>query len=1231
MGAAALAQATFTPARGGRTVTLERQVGAGWQTEDTGTEDTRGSVSFPLDTSAAGSGTYRVVAAAAKGAAPVASAARTIVVLAQPTPVDHTPPGPVEFLEVFDSTASSITLSWLNPDDADYRGAMVRRAVGSTPPSLASGTLVADLLAPGDFLTDSGLTAGTTYTYAVFAHDAMPNYANAATVTGSTSTDGGGGDVTPPGPVGGLAVSGTTTTSLTLTWTNPGDVDFAGAMIRRAVGSTPPGSPTSGTLVADKAQPGTSHTDSGLTAGTTYSYAVFAHDAVPNYAAGATLTAATLLVPDTTPPGPVTGLTVGSATTSSLTLTWTNPGAADLTGVMVRRAVGTTPPAGPSAGTLVVDKAAPGTGHVDQGLAPGTTYSYAVFAHDGVPNYSTAVTGQGTTSAASTSDWAQTQHDPGHTAWSPDETTISTGNASGVAEEWNLPGGGEPAIYANVLYVASTEPLAGQGLLTAYDLGTGGQLWRIDTGACTGPVSANATLVVVGCGEPRAYLRTGAHTLVWDVHETDPGASMQYFQLTADRLVAWTSTRVAVYRLTDGQRVWQQLLPSGADFINDVVVSGTTLVVAYNDRLRGLALTTGAQTWVDSGVLSSTLVAANGWIYTNHQGAVKRYAAGDGAAGWSALPDGNIYRVLGADADTVYVWEAVFDFSSPYPSIIHALRQSDGTQRWQADVPSRVGAFAVAGDVVWFTSTGIFSQEHASDLVALSRASGQQLVSKHFEDNMYGGNAAFGGGKVVFSQGGSFGNPVKAALRVYGLAGPVPVLATAALPLGHTGTPYSATLTAAPSGATWTLRSGSLPSGLGLGANGTISGTPTAAGLSRITVRATGTNGRFTERSYPIQVVTGTTWSWGLTGRDASRNPFVPGNAVLGLDAAPSFAYRWKTAAPGAAITGGNLDAVWAGDRVYAVQWDGRLSAWDTTGAATNRAPLWSKLPTGDGVTFVGQPSLAGDRLIVRDSTNHVQGIRLTDGANLWTTTGTVTSNNGYQPMLVSGTAFFTTGADDAYVAFSTTDGSAKWAGATTGVASTYYAAATDGTRLFVQQGCEVYAFNVSDGNTAWHTPVDTRTGGDCGAVFSANGPPVVVDGLVYAVTPFGRLVANAATGAPVLRFASYNYQQGQGVVAGGLWIFDNDDKTVAVDTVSGQVAWSVPDNGENIRYSVVGDLVVALSNYSMVGLSRTTGEQVWDAGDVGSLGTVPTPVVGSDRILILSQEGVRAFGPLLD
>ena len=57
-------------------------------------------------------------------------------------------------------------------------------------------------------------------------------------------------------------------------------------MIRRAAGSTPPSSPTSGTLVIEKS--GTSHTETGLSPGTQYSYAVFAYDEIPNYATATT-------------------------------------------------------------------------------------------------------------------------------------------------------------------------------------------------------------------------------------------------------------------------------------------------------------------------------------------------------------------------------------------------------------------------------------------------------------------------------------------------------------------------------------------------------------------------------------------------------------------------------------------------------------------------------------------------------------------------------------------------------------------------------------------------------------------------------------------------------------------------------------------------------------------------------------------------------------------------------
>ena len=104
------------------------------------------------------------------------------------------------------------------------------------------------------------------------------------------------GDITAPGPVAGLFVRApsSTDTSVALHWTNPTDADFTGVMIRRAVGATPPATPTSGTLVRDLIDDVPYVVDTGgVTAGTQYSYALFAHDGANNYAAGVNVTYST--------------------------------------------------------------------------------------------------------------------------------------------------------------------------------------------------------------------------------------------------------------------------------------------------------------------------------------------------------------------------------------------------------------------------------------------------------------------------------------------------------------------------------------------------------------------------------------------------------------------------------------------------------------------------------------------------------------------------------------------------------------------------------------------------------------------------------------------------------------------------------------------------------------------------------------------------------------------------
>ena len=87
------------------------------------------------------------------------------------------------------------------------------------------------------------------------------------------SVSGGGGDTTPPTVPAGLAVTGVTTSTVTISWTASTDnVGVAGYKVFR-----------NGTQVGTTA--GTGYTDTGLTPATSYTYTVSAYDAAGNNSA----------------------------------------------------------------------------------------------------------------------------------------------------------------------------------------------------------------------------------------------------------------------------------------------------------------------------------------------------------------------------------------------------------------------------------------------------------------------------------------------------------------------------------------------------------------------------------------------------------------------------------------------------------------------------------------------------------------------------------------------------------------------------------------------------------------------------------------------------------------------------------------------------------------------------------------------------------------------------------
>lgn len=98
---------------------------------------------------------------------------------------DSAAPGPVESL-TGEVTSTTVALHWSNPIDTDIAGVEIRRANGAVAPATVDdGVLVA--YASGTTYTNTGLTAATQYSYAVFASDHAGNYSVAASHTATTS------------------------------------------------------------------------------------------------------------------------------------------------------------------------------------------------------------------------------------------------------------------------------------------------------------------------------------------------------------------------------------------------------------------------------------------------------------------------------------------------------------------------------------------------------------------------------------------------------------------------------------------------------------------------------------------------------------------------------------------------------------------------------------------------------------------------------------------------------------------------------------------------------------------------------------------------------------------------------------------------------------------------------------------------------------------------------------
>ncbi|MEZ4211163.1 MAG: fibronectin type III domain-containing protein [Candidatus Paceibacterota bacterium] len=229
----------------------------------------------------------------------------------------------------------------------------------------------------------TGLNASTTYKYQVAASDPANNNSNKTSAKSGTTLAGGGtGPVAPTAP-SNLSGSATGQTSANITWSDNSNNETS-FTLQRATNT----SFTAGLTTLSPSANATSQSITGLAAGTTYYFRIQANNG--SLSSGWS-NVATLVMPAVqNPPSAPTGVSVGSPTTSSLTVSWS--AVADTTSYKVYRVLSSgivdmaVPP---------VTVAVPNISTTIENLSSGTAYRFLVTANNAAGESTLTPTGSG--------------------------------------------------------------------------------------------------------------------------------------------------------------------------------------------------------------------------------------------------------------------------------------------------------------------------------------------------------------------------------------------------------------------------------------------------------------------------------------------------------------------------------------------------------------------------------------------------------------------------------------------------------------------------------------------------------------------------------------------------------------------------------------------------------------------------------------------------------------------
>ncbi|WP_192457371.1 outer membrane protein assembly factor BamB [Musicola keenii] len=330
-----------------------------------------------------------------------------------------------------------------------------------------------------------------------------------------------------------------------------------------------------------------------------------------------------------------------------------------------------------------------------------------------------------------------------------------------------------------------------------------------------------------------------------------------------------------------------------------------------------------------------------------------------------------------------------------------------------------------------------------------------------------------------------------------------------------------------------------------------------------------------------------------------------------------------------------NLRPAWQDNRVYAADRRGTVKAMDlNSGEEKWRADLSEKtglLSSNRSALLSGGVSVSGNHVYVGSERAQVFALNADDGSQVWQTkvAGEVLS----RPVVSDGVVLIHT-SNGMLQALSETDGTIKWTAnldmPSLSLRGESSPVAAFGAAIVGGDNGRVSAVMINQGQMIWQQRISQPGGAtEISRLNDVDTTPVVAGDVVYALGYNGNMTALD------LRSGQVTWKREMGsvndfIVDGSrIYLVDQDDRVVALNTSGGVVVWKQGDLlHRNLTAPALynGYLVVGDAEGYLHWIDTTDGRFVAQQ-KVDSSGLQSKPVVASDKLVVQSKSGeVYAF-----